>query len=324
MCTTCGCSDEAEVTITDLESGKTVGLERGHHHHHGDGNYHHHHDHGDGHHHHHDHGDGHHHHHHHDHGDGHHHHHHDHGHGHAHEQAHEQAAAMHGTTISLEQEILAKNNRIALGNREDFAVRNILALNLVSSPGSGKTSLLERTIQDLGGDLPIGVVEGDQATVNDSARIRATGCPVVQINTGTGCHLEADMLMRGLEQLQPPRDSVVMIENVGNLVCPALFDLGERCKVAILSVTEGEDKPIKYPHMFAAAELLLLNKIDLLPHLNFDVDACIEHARSVNPHIEILLVSATTGEGMQAWYDWIRGQIESAANRAVEVPEVAG
>jgi hydrogenase nickel incorporation protein HypB len=161
------------------------------------------------------------------------------------------------------------------------------------------------------------VVEGDQETVNDAARIKSTGCRVVQINTGTGCHLEADMLARGMKQLQPPMDSVVMIENVGNLVCPALFDLGEKCKVAILSVTEGEDKPIKYPHMFRAAEVMILNKIDLLPHLNFNVDDCIEYAYTVNPDIKIFQLSATTGEGMGAWYGWLKQQVlQNSENEA--------
>lgn len=154
--------------------------------------------------------------------------------------------------------------------------------------------------------MPISVIEGDQETTRDAERIRATGARVVQINTGSGCHLDADMLSRGLTQLDPPSRSLVFIENVGNLVCPSLFDLGERAKVVILSVTEGEDKPLKYPHMFRAAELMLLNKIDLLPHLRFDVDRCLADARRVNPGIEILQVSATRGDGMSGWYEWLR------------------
>jgi len=221
---------------------------------------------------------------------------------------------MHGTTISLEADILEKNNLLAERNRGWFEGRNILALNLVSSPGSGKTTLLEKTITDLKNDLPINVVEGDQETVNDAARIKSTGCDVVQINTGTGCHLEADMLARGLKDLKPPLDSVVMIENVGNLVCPALFDLREKCKVAILSVTEGEDKPLKYPHMFQAAEVMILNKIDLLPHLNFNVDDCINYAKTVNPNIKIFQLSATSGEGMDEWYDWLKLQVSADAS----------
>jgi hydrogenase nickel incorporation protein HypB len=215
-------------------------------------------------------------------------------------------AREHGTSVTLEQDILAKNQLLAERNRGWLAGRSILALNLVSSPGAGKTTLLERTIRDLGDTLPLTVIEGDQATLNDAERIRATGTRVVQINTGTGCHLDAGMVSRALTQLDPPLRSVVMIENVGNLVCPALFDLGEQQKVLILSVTEGEDKPVKYPHMFRASALLLLNKIDLLPHLNFDVASCIEYARRVNPAIEILQVSAQTGEGMDAWYAWLR------------------
>jgi len=221
------------------------------------------------------------------------------------------SAATHGTTIALEQDVLAKNQSIAERNRSWLASRRITALNLVSSPGAGKTTLLEHTIRDLH-DLrdtqPIQVIEGDQATLNDAERIRATGCRVVQINTGTGCHLDAGMVSRALEQLDPPPHAWLMIENVGNLVCPALFDLGEQAKVVILSVTEGEDKPLKYPHMFRASRLMLLNKIDLLPHLRFDVERCIAYARQVNPAIEVLQVSAETGAGMEAWYAWLRAR----------------
>lgn len=289
MCTTCGCSDDARAKVTNMETGEVVLVdEHGHDHHEHDHEHHtHEHDHD------------------HDHG---HHHHHDHAHDHAHTHA-----GMHGTAISLEADILAKNDKLAERNRGWFEGRNILALNLVSSPGSGKTSLLERTIRDLQDEIPINVIEGDQETINDAQRIKDTGCRVVQINTGTGCHLEADMLARGLKDLQPPLDSVVMIENVGNLVCPALFDLGEDCKVAILSVTEGEDKPVKYPHMFSAAKIMLLNKADLLPHLDFDVEQCIDYARQVNPDMQVFTVSATTGEGMEQWYDWLRTR-QSTAN----------
>lgn len=227
-------------------------------------------------------------------------------------------AKAHGKTIALEQDILTKNQLIAERNRGWLAGRGILALNLVSSPGSGKTTLLERTIRDVGAELTISVVEGDQATLNDAERIRATGAPAIQINTGAGCHLEADMLERALEQLGPPDHSVVMIENVGNLVCPALFDLGEHAKVVILSVTEGEDKPIKYPHMFKAAELMLLNKIDLLPYLRFDVAKCIAYAYEINPGMRVLQVSAQTGEGMQIWYDWLKTSSQSAITQADE------
>jgi len=213
---------------------------------------------------------------------------------------------MHGRTITLEQDILAKNQALAERNRGWFEGREILALNLMSSPGSGKTSLLERTIRALHGEMPIAVVEGDQATTRDAERIRTTGCKVIQVNTGTGCHLDASMLARGLQQLKPPLGSLVLIENVGNLVCPALFDLGEWAKVVVLSVTEGDDKPAKYPHMFRACRLMLINKIDLLPHVRFDVDRCIAYAREVNPAIEVLLVSAETGEGVAAWCQWLR------------------
>ena len=228
---------------------------------------------------------------------------HTHAHDHPHVHDHERE---HVTSITLERDILAKNQLLAERNRGWLAGRSILALNLMSSPGAGKTTLLERTIRDVGQTLPLTVIEGDQATLNDAERIRAMGCRVIQINTGTGCHLDADMISRGLMQLDPPLQSVVMIENVGNLVCPALFDLGERAKVLILSVTEGEDKPIKYPHMFRASSLMLLNKMDLLPHLRFDVARCVDYARRVNPSIDIFQVSAETGEGMDAWYAWLR------------------
>jgi hydrogenase nickel incorporation protein HypB len=222
-------------------------------------------------------------------------------HTHTHTHTHE-----HGTTIAFEQAILARNDRLAMRNRGWFEGRNILALNLVSSPGAGKTTLLERTLRELRGEIPISVVEGDQETLLDAERIRATGCQAVQINTGTGCHLDAHMLAHALDELAPPLNSVVMIENVGNLVCPALFDLGERAKVTILSVTEGDDKPMKYPHMFRASRLMVLNKVDLLPHVDFDVDRCIGYARRVNPEIDVLTLSARSGEGLEGWYQWLR------------------
>jgi hydrogenase nickel incorporation protein HypB len=233
------------------------------------------------------------------------------GHAHAphhHDHTHPHHDHAHGTTITLEKELLARNDRLAERNRGWLTGRGVLALNLVSSPGAGKTTLLERTIRDLGPELPLSVIEGDQQTLNDARRIQATGCRAVQINTGTACHLDAAMVARGLEQLDPPPRSVVMIENVGNLVCPALFDLGERAKVVIVSVTEGDDKPLKYPHMFRASTLLLLNKIDLLPYVSFDVGRCLEHARQVNPALRALQVSATRGDGMAEWYGWLREQ----------------
>lgn len=231
---------------------------------------------------------------------------------HGHDHHHSDHVHVEGKTIVLEEAVLAKNDRLAERNRGWLQARHVVALNLVSSPGSGKTTVLEKTIRALRGELPIHVIEGDQETVNDAERIRKTGCRVVQINTGTGCHLEADMVARGIEQLAPPPHSLVMIENVGNLVCPALFDLGEQAKVAVLSVTEGEDKPLKYPHLFRTAQVMLLNKIDLLPYLRFDVERCLQHARTVNPRVEIFLVSAISGEGMQDWYRWLRKQVKRA------------
>jgi hydrogenase nickel incorporation protein HypB len=215
-------------------------------------------------------------------------------------------SAEPSTVVTLERAVLAKNDALAGRNRAWFAESGIVALNLVSSPGSGKTTLLERTIRELGAEVPLVVIEGDQATENDSARIRAAGARALQVNTGTGCHLEADMIERAVKALAPAANSVVMIENVGNLVCPALFDLGEHAKVAILSVTEGDDKPAKYPHMFAAADLFIINKIDLLPYVDFDVERCIAHARRVRPGLSAIALSARTGENIGAWYDWIR------------------
>jgi hydrogenase nickel incorporation protein HypB len=210
--------------------------------------------------------------------------------------------------LEIELNVLDKNNQLAVYNREQFARRQQLVLNLVSSPGSGKTTLLTETLMRLQGKVPSAVIEGDQQTVNDAARIRATGTPAIQVNTGKGCHLDAQMIRDAMLRLPLERSGILFIENVGNLVCPASFDLGERHKVAVLSVTEGEDKPLKYPHMFAAASLMLLNKIDLLPYLQFNVEKCLEYARQVNPNIEILLVSATSGEGMDKWLEWLEAQ----------------
>jgi hydrogenase nickel incorporation protein HypB len=213
--------------------------------------------------------------------------------------------------IRLETDILGANGRIAAQNRAQFAAHGVTALNFVSSPGSGKTTLLCATIEALkrrASALPVSVIEGDQQTSFDADRIRATGAPALQINTGKGCHLDAPMVAEAFARLHdhhPRGRSLLFIENVGNLVCPAMWDLGEAAKVAILSVTEGEDKPLKYPDMFAAASLMLLNKTDLLPHLRFDVQRCIDYARRVNPAIEVLQLSAVTGDGMQAWLDWL-------------------
>ena len=227
----------------------------------------------------------------------------------------------HATTISVETAVLAKNDRLAERNRGWLASRGILALNLVSAPGSGKTSVLERTIRDLAGELSLSVIEGDQETLNDAERIRATGCRVVQINTGSGCHLDAAMIARGLEQLNPPAGAVVMIENVGNLVCPALFDLGERAKVVIVSVTEGDDKPLKYPHMFRYGTIVILNKIDLLPYVPFDESRFLHHVLQVNPTLRVLRLSATRGDGFPDWYEWIRGQASECVRSIVLDPD---
>ncbi|KFC92925.1 hydrogenase nickel incorporation protein HypB [Leminorella grimontii] len=210
--------------------------------------------------------------------------------------------------LQIEMDVLSKNNHLAEHNRAYFTEQHILALNLVSSPGSGKTTLLTETLTRLRDKVPCAVIEGDQQTTNDAERIRATGVPAIQVNTGKGCHLDAQMVQDAAARLSLQKDSVLFIENVGNLVCPASFDLGERAKVAVLSVTEGEDKPLKYPHMFAASKVMLLNKIDLLPYLSFDVDACIANARRVNPEILVIKVSATSGEGMDAWLSWLESQ----------------
>ena len=218
--------------------------------------------------------------------------------------------------VDVEARILAKNDAVAEKNRVWFAGREILALNLVSSPGAGKTTLLERTIRELSGELPLYVIEGDQATANDGERIRAAGAAVVQINTGTGCHLDAQMVTRALAVLKPARGAVVLIENVGNLVCPALFDLGERAKVIIFSVTDGEDKPLKYPHMFRASTLVILHKVDLLPHLDFSLAEATANVRQVNPEATILEISSRTGEGLTDWYNWLRAQSTAARQSA--------
>ena len=287
MCSVCGCSDgetriEGKAVSHSHDHKHEHGHEHGHDHHHGHGHDHHHHDHGD--HHHHDDGT-------HHYGQG------------------EAGVAVAGMSqnrlVQIEMDILAKNNAYANGNRAHFEDHGILALNLVSSPGSGKTTLLCKTIEMLKDRFPIAVIEGDQQTAADADRIRATGAPAIQINTGKGCHLEASMVHDAIRELKPPTNSVVLIENVGNLVCPAAFDLGEYAKVAVLSVTEGEDKPLKYPDMFAAAGLVIFNKTDLLPHLDFDMDAALANARKINPGVKILKVSARTGEGMAAWLAWI-------------------
>ena len=215
----------------------------------------------------------------------------------------------HGATLRLERDLLSKNDRLAARNRDWLDERGVVALNLLGSPGAGKTALLERTIGDLGAEFPLLVIEGDQATDNDAQRIEAAGADVVQINTGAGCHLDADMIARALEEIDPPRGSLVLIENVGNLVCPALFDLGERAKVVVSPVTEGDDKPIKYPHMFRACSAAILGKVDLLPYVPFDAGRWREHARRVNPRLHCFEVSATRGDGLEGWYGWLRQQM---------------
>ncbi len=321
MCTTCGCAaGNTRIEGDDHEAG--------HMHTHADGTTHSHahdHAHGSGH----DHDHAHKHAHDHDHGHVHgpgcgHDHHHDHA-------PHESAGALHYGTgvagvsapgmtqarlVQVERDILSKNDGLAARNRRLLASHGVFALNLVSSPGSGKTTLLCETIRRLKGRRSITVIEGDQQTTADADRIRAAGAPALQINTGKGCHLDAGMIGTALERLQPPDDSVLMIENVGNLVCPAGFDLGEAHKVVVLSVTEGEDKPLKYPDMFAAASLMLLNKADLLPHLEFDVERCKTNARRVNPGIEIIEVSATKGQGMDRWLAWIEAGADAARRAA--------
>ncbi|MBV1700758.1 MAG: hydrogenase nickel incorporation protein HypB [Hyphomicrobiales bacterium] len=299
MCSVCGCGT-AKIIDTDPE--KALATAHGHDHHHD-----HDHDHTHDHHHHHDGA--------HDHGD----------------HLHAEGVINYGggiagvhvpglsqaRIVTIERDILSRNDALARDNRAYLEGHNIFALNLVSSPGSGKTSLLVRAITDLADRMKISVIEGDQQTANDAERIRAAGAKAIQINTGKGCHLDAHMVGHAIEALAPPNGSVLFIENVGNLVCPAAFDLGEAHKVVVLSVTEGEDKPLKYPDMFAAADLLLLNKSDLLPHLDFNLGACLANALRINPKLQTLIVSARTGEGMEAFYAWL----EASAARAARRPE---
>ncbi|MEK8091036.1 hydrogenase nickel incorporation protein HypB [Methylocystis sp. IM3] len=284
MCKTCGCGDEAQAKITNMQTGKQVDLEGetqehahthdhsldDHTHIHADGTTHSHTREDD---------------------DDHHRHHH--------------GGAEQGQILSLQRRLLAKNDAIAAQSRVWLQGREILALNIMSSPGAGKTTLLERTIAELKDEVPLFVIEGDQATSVDGERMRVAGASTVQVNTGAGCHLEADMIARGLMELRPSTGAIVMIENVGNLVCPALFDLGESCKVVILSVTEGEDKPLKYPQMFQAARLMIINKIDLAPYVEFDRERCLVNARRVNQNIEVIELSSKTGEGFLTLRAWL-------------------
>lgn len=240
------------------------------------------------------------------------HHDHHHGHGHKHHHHHHHGEGKEARKIAVEIDILARNNRYASENRALFADKGIFVLNLVSSPGSGKTTTLERTLKDLAGQYHCAVIEGDQQTDNDAVRIAATGVPVKQINTGAGCHLDAHMVAHAAEEFDLDALELLLVENVGNLVCPASFDLGEHHKVVVLSVTEGEDKPLKYPNMFHAADVMLLNKVDLLPYVDFDVEKCKEMARRVSPNITIFEISSRTGEGMDAWYGWLAERIAAA------------
>jgi hydrogenase nickel incorporation protein HypB len=299
MCTTCGCG-HGEARVEGVPVTTAANAPAGGWHRHDDGSTHADHDHGAG------------------------------GHEHAHGQVLGAAAGPRGAhapgisatrAVQIEEDILAQNNVYAARNRRLFADRGVFALNLVSSPGSGKTSLLVRTIEALRDRVPVAVIEGDQQTSRDADRVRATGAPAVQINTGKGCHLDAHMVGRALPGLAPADGTLLMIENVGNLVCPAAFDLGEAHKVVILSVTEGEDKPLKYPDMFHAADLLLINKIDLLPYVEFDVDAAIAYARRVRPDLPVLRVSASTGEGFAGWLAWLLQGV--AAARQSREPEIA-
>ncbi len=269
MCTTCGCetSNNIEITKPGESPIKIDSIHANTHHHHGEGHSHNH-------------------------------EHHSHG-------TEEHAHSHHSNVIQLEQDILGMNNRLAERNRGYFEAKNISSLNLVSSPGSGKTAILVRTLTDLKDKISFSVIEGDQQTLQDANRISETKCPVIQINTGQACHLDSDMINKAVKELNPIDNSILFIENVGNLVCPALFDLGEDSRVVVISVTEGDDKPLKYPDMFASANLCLINKIDLLPYVDFDMEKVKENALRVNHHLEFIDVSAKTGEGMDIWYKYL-------------------
>lgn len=312
MCTVCGCS-EGEVSIEhDHSHSHSHAHSHAHSHTHGHDHHSHHHAHHDG----------------------------EHTHSHEHEHEHDHAgiesegdnihfgkgpAHAHVAGLSqsrmvqIEQDILGKNNQYAAQNRARFAQQSMFVLNLVSSPGSGKTTLLTETINHIKSRYTVGVVEGDQQTANDADRIRETGVQAVQINTGKGCHLDAHMVGHAMENFSDLTGGVLFIENVGNLVCPASFDLGEAAKVSILSVTEGEDKPLKYPDMFHASELMILNKTDLLPYLDFDVERCMEYAKRVNPDIKIIQLSAKSGEGMEQWIDWINSKRASIIESRIQI-----
>jgi hydrogenase nickel incorporation protein HypB len=230
---------------------------------------------------------------------------HDHHHPHTHDHDH---THNHSHEIQLEIDVLSKNNMLAERNRGYFEALKINAYNLVSSPGSGKTSLLEKTIKELKNDLDFYIIEGDQQTTNDADRIDKAGAPVIQVNTGNGCHLDAHMINHATKDLSPKENSILFIENVGNLVCPSLFDLGESKRIVIISTTEGEDKPLKYPTMFETSQLCIINKIDLLPYVDFDMEKTKSYAKQVNPKLEFIELSVRSGEGMDAWYEWLKRQ----------------
>ncbi|MEA3496827.1 MAG: hydrogenase nickel incorporation protein HypB, partial [Bacteroidota bacterium] len=230
---------------------------------------------------------------------------HSHEHSHNHDHHHHDHEHSHGKKVELEQNILQKNDLLAERNRGYFEAKNIFALNLVSSPGSGKTSLLEKTIKDLKNDIDFFIIEGDQQTLNDAERIKEAGAPVIQVNTGNGCHLDSNMVNQAVKQLEVADNSILMIENVGNLVCPSLFDLGEAKRVVVMSVTEGDDKPQKYPTIFESSDICIINKTDLLPYVDFDIEKAKKLALQVNHHLEFFEVSVKTGEGMDVWYKWL-------------------
>ncbi|PLX10146.1 MAG: hydrogenase accessory protein HypB [Marinilabiliales bacterium] len=232
--------------------------------------------------------------------------HHHHEHLHDHQQPHDNSHGSVGKKVDVGVDILNKNNLLAERNRGYFEAKNIKALNLMSSPGSGKTTLLEKTIKLISKELSVAVIEGDQQTLNDAERIKSAGAPVIQVNTGNGCHLDSNMIYKASKELNLKEDSYLFIENVGNLVCPSLFDLGESARVVIISTTEGEDKPIKYPTMFENAQLCIINKTDLLPYLDFDMERCKQYALQVNNKLEFIELSAKTEEGFVNWLNWLK------------------
>lgn len=231
-------------------------------------------------------------------------HHHEHGHDHSHDHHHH-----NHREIALEQDVMSKNNLLAERNRGYFEAKNMFVVNLVSSPGSGKTSILEKTIEQIGNDVPVYVIEGDQQTMNDAERIEKTGVPVVQVNTGNGCHLDSDMVNKAIKKLEPENNSILFIENVGNLVCPSLFDLGENKRIVIMSITEGDDKPLKYPTMFESSDICIINKVDLAKYLDSDIDKIKEYALRINHHLEFMELSAKTGNGVDNFANWLKEQV---------------